>query len=207
MEAQPADRIVVEFARRRARQRSLVLVVLPILFSLGVLWALSSRRGPWAVGLVVAMAAVVVAATAIFLITWRCPACGKSPGPVTRGQNYCGRCGIPLAEGVSSRARQTPERAEWVVATIRRRCWLVYGTFVLALGGGGLLGWLFVRADMRPLGGGAIGLGVIGWAIVIGRVWRCPECKASLSPEPGHFCRQCGVPHGRKGLERVRAGP
>jgi hypothetical protein len=165
----------------------------------------SSRTGPWAVAWVVAMVAGSVAGFAIIWMGWRCPACGKWPGEILGHFNYCGRCAIPLAEGVSPRSEQAPARAEWVVATLRRRCWWVRGTLVLALGGGGLLGWCLQRAGMRPLGVGIFSLGILGWALLVRRVWRCPECEAPLE---GHdvrrFCTRCGVPHNRKGLERVR---
>jgi len=204
-ETRPAQAAIGEFSRRRARQRSLKGGVLLILLSL-VLWMLKFRGGPWSVGVVVAIVAVAAATGVGYWITWRCPDCGKSPGDAGRVLNYCAACGVPLVEGASRRVEQTPERAEWVVATLRPRLWWVRGGFVVALGGGGLVGWLLGRAGMRPWGLGIFLLGLLGWTVLLGRIWYCPECKGSLGPlRADHFCTRCGVPHSRKGLERARA--
>src|SRR5262245_35868028 len=73
---------------------------------------------------------------------FRCPTCGKSAGGRLSRLSFCGACGIPLAQGATRRAL-TPERAEWVVAVLRRRCWsmrIAWGSF---LGGIGLAAWRF----------------------------------------------------------------
>lgn len=165
---------------------------------------LSSRTGSWAVGWGVTFAVSVVGAF-LFFIGWRCPACGKWPGDVHVHFNYCGRCAIPLAAGVDPPREQTSAQAEWVVATLRRRAWWVWGTALLVFGGGALLAGPLYRAGLGPVGLGVFLLGNIGWSILVSRLWRCPECEARLeSYDVMRFCTRCGVPHDRKGLERAR---
>ena len=211
MPAQAAADTIAEVSRRRTRLRWILGAMLLIELALVVLWMVTFKGGPlrsdpWAVGWVAVMAAVAIPAIVAAWITWRCPACGKSPGQQGSQLNYCRACAIPLAEGASRRVEQTPERAEWVVATLRHRAWWVRGALVLALGVGGLLGWLLIRADMRSVGRWMVPLGALGWVILVARIWRCPECMAGLGGfDLHHFCTRCGVPHDRKGLERARA--
>ena len=206
IEGRPAQAVIAQFSRCRTRLRWLKAGAGLIVLSL-VLWMLKFRGGPWSESVIVAITAFSAATGAIFWITWRCPACRKWPGHQDGVLNYCGSCAIPLAANAFPRIEQTPQRAEWVVATLRPRAWWVRGAFVLPFAGCGLAGWLLRPADLRSWGLGILFLGLFGWVILVGRIWHCPECKGSLPRlgELSHFCTRCGVPHSRKGLERARA--
>lgn len=201
------DRTVEVFSRRRGRQGPLIAVFVTVLLSLGAIGQLTSPQGISAFVLAVVMVFVIMAGVFFTWTNWRCPACGQSPGR-TRSPNYCGACGIPLAEGApAGGTRQTPERAEWVVATLRHRRWWVLGAFVLLPAGGGYLAWRLTGTIMRtPLGDGIVTLSFLGVLALAAVIRRCPECNGSLGPfGHQHFCIRCGVPHDREGLERERA--
>lgn len=93
----PAERrqwVVDEFARRKARQWSLVIPIGAVFLALQ--WAKRHPDGSWMTLLVPAAVVVALGSAWFSYRNWRCPACGAYLGKYAWMQRRCPKCHTAL---------------------------------------------------------------------------------------------------------------